>query len=31
VEAAGEVRYLKASSVAMIARPKETDDNPCAR
>ncbi len=29
VQAAGEVRYIKASSVTMIARPKETEDNPC--
>jgi hypothetical protein len=29
VEAAGEVRYLKASSVTMIARPRESEDNPC--
>jgi len=29
VEAAGEARYLKASSITMIPRPKETEDNPC--
>jgi hypothetical protein len=29
VEAAREARYIKASSVTMIARPKETEDNPC--
>jgi len=29
VEAAVAARYLKASSVTMIARPKETEDNPC--
>jgi hypothetical protein len=29
VEAARDVRYLKANGVTMIARPKETEDNPC--
>jgi hypothetical protein len=29
VAAAAEARYLKASSITMIPRPKDTEDNPC--
>src|SRR5262249_36187963 len=31
VEAAGEARYVKASSVGMVAGPKETEDTACPR